>query len=297
LTKSLRVSASRLFVFAALVVVVGAVALVAQEYPRTPDQRAWNKPAEAFRIIGPIHYVGTFDLASYLISTPEGHILIDSGLESDAGQLRRSIASLGFDVKDVKILLNTQAHFDHAAGLAALKQMSGARMLASAADAALLESGGRNDPAFGDSLTFPPVGVDAVVKDGERVTLGGITLTAHLTPGHSKGTTSWSMTVQEGGRELSVLFAGSTSIPNPDMTLVNNPRYPTLVDDYKRTFAFLKARTPDVWLTQHASAFGLHDKLVRLKAGAQPNPFIDTEGYRRWLTGSERSFLARLAPK
>lgn len=270
---------------------------MAQDYPRTPDQRAWNKPAEAFRIIGPIHYVGTFDLASYLISTPEGHILMDSGLEADAAQLRRSIASLGFDVKDVRILLNTQAHFDHAAGLAALKKMSGARMLASAADAALLESGGRNDPAFGDSLTFPPVAVDAVIKDGERVTLGGITLTAHLTPGHSKGTTSWAMTVQEGGRELSVLFAGSTSIPDPDMTLVNNPRYPTLVDDYKRTFTLLKSRTPDVWLTQHASAFGLHEKLARLKADAQPNPFIDPEGYRHWITGSERSFLARLAPK
>lgn len=274
-----------------------AAAVVAQDYPRTDDQRAWNKPAEPFRIIGPIHYVGTFDLASYLISTRAGHIVMDSGLESNAAQLRASIEALGFAVKDVRILLNTQAHFDHAAGLAALKQMTGARMLASAEDAALLESGGRNDPTFGDSLTFPPVEVDEVIEDGERVTLGDVTLTAHITPGHSKGTTTWTMTVQEGGRDLSVVFAGSTSIPSQDMVLVNNPRYPTVAADYKRTFAFLKSLQPDVFLTQHASAFGLHDKLERLQAGEKPNPFIDPEGYRRWLTGSERSFLARLAPK
>jgi metallo-beta-lactamase class B len=281
---------------AAFLLAACATVLAAQDYPRTADQRAWNQPAEPFRIIGSIHYVGTFDLASYLITTPAGHILMDSGLESNAAQLQSSIASLGFNVKDVKILLNTQAHFDHAAGLAAFKAVSGARLLASAEDAKLLESGGRNDPAFGDGLTFRPVNVDATLKDGERVTLGDVTLTAHLTPGHSKGTTSWSTTVQEGGRDLAVLFAGSTSIPNPDMTLVGNPRYPTLVDDYKRTFAFLKSRTPDVWLTQHASAFALHDKRARLQAGAKPNPFIDPEGYRRWITGSERSFLARLAP-
>ena len=270
---------------------------LAQDYPRTPDHRAWNEPAEPFRIIGPIHYVGTFDLASYLISTRAGHIVMDSGLESDAAQLQRSIEALGFSVNDVRILLNTQAHFDHAAGLAALKRMSGARMLASAEDAVLLEAGGHNDPAFGDTLTFPPVEVDQIIKDGERVTLGEVTLTAHLTPGHTKGTTSWTMTIQERGRELSVVFAGSTSVPSQDMPLVNNPRYPDIADDYKRTFAFLQSLTPDVFLTQHAAAFGLHAKRAKLQAGATPNPFIDRDGYRRWLTGSKRSFLERLAPK
>ncbi len=273
------------------------VALSAQDYPRNDDHRAWNKPTTPFRIVGPIHYVGTFDLASYLITTSQGHILMDSGLESNAAQLRSSIEALGFAVKDVRILLNTQAHFDHAAGLAAIKAASGARMLASAADAALLESGGHDDPVFGDTLTFTPVKVDEILKDGQQVTLGDVSLTAHMTPGHSRGTTSWSMTVNEGGRALHVLFAGSTSIPSSDMVLVGNQRYPTVVADYKRTFAFLKARTPDVWLTQHASAFGLHDKAARLKAGESPNPFIDPNGYSRWLTGSERSFLERLAPK
>ena len=271
--------------------------VVAQDYPRTDDHRAWNKPAEPFRIIGPIYYVGTFDLASYLITTAAGHILMDSGLESAATQLQASIEKLGFKTSDIRILLNTQAHFDHAAGLAALKKLSGARMLASAADAALLEAGGRNDPAFGDALTFAPVKVDGIIRDGERVTLGNAVLTAHLTPGHSKGTTTWTMTVRDGGRELSVVFAGSTSVPNPDMVLTNNPRYPTIIDDYKRTFAFMKTLKPDVFLTQHASAFGLHDKAQRLKAGETPNPFLDSAGYTAWLTRSERSFLELLATK
>lgn len=280
-----------------LVVVALGAAAIAQDYPRTDDHRAWNKPAEPFRIVGPIYYVGTYDLASYLITTPAGHFLMDTGLESNAAQLQASIEKLGFAVRDIRILLNTQAHFDHAAGFAALKKASGARLLASAADAELLEAGGRNDPAFGDDLMFTPVEVDAIVTDGERVTIGNVSLTAHLTPGHSKGTTSWTMDVEDGGRKLSVLFAGSTSIASSSMTLVNNPRYPALVDDYKRTFAFLKSQTPDLWLTQHASAFGLHDKAARLRAGGQPNPFVDPAGYARWITGSERSFLARLKTK
>jgi metallo-beta-lactamase class B len=280
----------------ALCAVLGAAA-VAQDYPRTDDHRAWNKPAEPIRIVGPIYYVGTFDLASYLITTSAGHILMDSGLESSAAQILAAVKKLGFSPSDIRILLNTQAHFDHAAGLAALKRVSGARMLASAGDAAGLESGGRDDFAFGNDLTFPPVKVDQIVADGQRVTLGDVTLTARLTPGHSKGTTTWLVTVPEGGRELSVVFAGSTSVADPDMSLTGNPKYPTLVEDYKRTFAFLKTLEPDVFLTQHASAFGFHDKARRLKAGESPNPFVDRAGYARWLTAAERSFLARLATK
>jgi metallo-beta-lactamase class B len=274
------------------------VALFAQQdYPRTDDHRAWNQPAEPFRIVGPIHYVGTYDLASYLITTDAGHILIDSGLETSATQLQASIRRLGFELRDIRILLNTQAHFDHAAGLAKMKEVTGARMLASAEDARLLEAGGKGDYAFGDSLTFSPVKVDGIVKDGQQVTLGKVTLTAHITPGHSKGTTTWVTTVRDGGRDLSVVFAGSASIPSQDVILTNNQRYPNIVDDFKRTFAFLKKLEPDVFLTQHASAFGLHDKAKRLKAGESPNPFIAPADYKRWVTGSERSFLARLAAK
>jgi metallo-beta-lactamase class B len=282
-------------------VVAASVALIAassvQDYPRTDEHRAWNKPAEPFRIIGPIHYVGTFDLASYLITTAAGHILMDSGLESDAAQIQSSIKKLGFDPRAIRILLNTQAHFDHAAGLAALKRLSGARLLASAGDASMLEAGGRGDFAFGDSLRFTPVAVDGHVAHGEQVSLGEVTLTAHLTPGHSKGTTTWTMTVPDGGRDLSVVFAGSTSVPNPDVVGTNDWKYPTLVDDYKRSFGVLKALRPHVFLTQHASAFNLHDKARRLKNGETPNPFIDPAGYREWITRSERSFLALLKSK
>ena len=281
---------------AALGVAAVGVAAVAQDYPRSDDQRAWNKPAEPIRIVGPVYYVGTFDLASYLITTPAGHILIDSGLETSAAQIQASLEKLGFSVADVRILLNTQAHFDHAAGLAALKRLSGARLLASAADRVVLEAGGRGDFAFGDTLTFPPVSVDATVSDNERVTLGDVVLTAHLTPGHTKGTTTWTMTVQSEGRPLSVVFAGSTSV-NPGVVLTNNTRYPEIAGDYQRTFAFLKTLRPDVFLTQHASAFGFHDKARRLRAGESPNPFIDAAGYSRWLTGSERSFRELLAPR
>jgi metallo-beta-lactamase class B len=270
---------------------------VAQDYPRTPDQRGWNQPADPFRLMGPIHYVGTFDLATYLITTPAGHIVIDSGLESDAKQIQAGIQALGFKLRDVRILLNTQAHFDHAAGLATLKKVSGARMLASAADAVMLEAGGRGDFAFGDALAFAPVEVDETINDGQRITLGDVALTAHLTPGHTKGTTTFTMRLREAGRERLVVFAGSTSIPNPDMPLTNNARYPNLAADYKRTFAFLKGLKPDVFLTQHAAAFALHDKARRLKAGETPNPFIDPSGYSQWVTASERSFLERLATK
>jgi metallo-beta-lactamase class B len=280
-----------------LLIAILAVVGNAQDYPRTADHRAWNQPFDAFRLIGPIYYVGTFDLASYLITTSAGHVLIDTGLETAATQLQAAIKTLGFSPRDVRILLNTQAHFDHAAGLATMKKVSGARMLASAADGELLEAGGRNDPAFGDGLMFAPVKVDGIVSDGQRVTLGEVTLTALMTPGHSRGTTTWTMTVREGGRDLLVVFPGSTSVPNPGMPLVNNPRYPSVAADYKQTFTRLKALKPDVFLGQHAGQFGLHDKARRLKAGETPNPFIDPAGYVRWLTGSERSFLELLKTK
>jgi metallo-beta-lactamase class B len=260
-----------------------------QGYPRTDDHRAWNRPFEPFPIIGNIYYVGTAELASFLITSTEGHVLIDSGLEDAATQLLASIGKLGFNARDIKVLLNTQAHFDHAAGLAALKDVSRASMVASAADRVALESGDRDDFAFGDQLTFKPVKVDRVIRDGETVTVGPTTLTAHLTPGHSKGTTSWTMVVREGGQEHRVVFAGSTSI-NPGVQVRNNPKYPEMFADFEKTFATLRALPVDVFLTQHAGAYGLADKAARLRSGATPNPFIDPDGYKRWIENGERNF-------
>jgi len=266
--------------------------VTAQGYPKTDDHRAWNRPFEPFRLIGNVYYVGTADLASFLITSPEGHVLLDSGLEDAATQLLASMAKLGFNARDIKVLLNTQAHFDHAAGLAALKGASGASMVASEADRPVLESGGRDDFAFGNDLTFAPVKVDRVVRDGETVAVGPTTFTAHLTPGHTKGTTTWTTVAREGGQEYRVVFAGSTSI-NPGVPVRNNPRYPNMLADFEKTFATLRSLPVDVFLTQHGSAYGLTDKAARLSAGATPNPFIDPDGYKRWVDAGERNVLKR----
>lgn len=279
---------SMAWALAALCLCIFAPVAGGQDYPRTDDHRAWNKPFEPFRIIGNIYYVGTAELASFLITSTDGHVLIDSGLEDAATQLLASIATLGFDARDIEVLLNTQAHFDHANGLAALKGVSRASMVASDADRVSLESGGRDDFAFGDELTFAPVKVDRVIRDGETVAVGPTTLTAHLTPGHSKGTTTWTMVVGEGGQDYRVVFAGSTTVVTDQVR--NNPKYPTLVADFEQTFATLRALPVDVFLTQHAGAYGLHDKAARLRAGATPNPFIDPDGYKRWVENGERNF-------
>ncbi len=276
-----------------LAVVVGwSLVQTEQGYPKTDDHRAWNQPFEPFRVIGNIYYVGTADLASFLITSISGHVLIDSGLEDGATQLLASISKVGFNASDIRVLLNTQAHFDHAAGLAAVKGASRASLAASDADRPLLESGGRDDFAFGNDLTFAGVGVDRVVRDGETVSVGPITLTAHLTPGHTKGTTTWTMVVREGGQDYRVIFAGSTSI-NPGVQVRNNPKYPEMFADFEQTFTKLRALPVDVFLTQHGSAFGLADKAARLKAGATPNPFIDPDGYKRWIDTGEQNFRKR----
>jgi metallo-beta-lactamase class B len=275
-------------------------------YPRTDEQRAWNKPFEPFRIIGPIHYVGTADLASYLITSDAGHILLDSGLESNAAQLIASIEKLGFRLRDIKVILNSQSHFDHAAGLAEIKKRSGARLLASAKDTIVLEAGGKNDPAFGNELQFPAVKVDGPIADGQVVTVGPNALTAHLTPGHTPGTTTWTMTVRDSapgaggsnssagnasaattGRDYRVVFVGSMTVI---LEKLDTPTYPEARADFERTFKTLKALQPDIFLAQHAGIFGLADKYARLKAGATPNPFIDPEGYPKVIARYEEAY-------
>jgi metallo-beta-lactamase class B len=271
-----------------LAVAVAAVTLLAaQPYPRNAVQRDWNAPFEPFRIIGSIHYVGTADLGSYLITSDAGHILLDTGLEEQATQLLASIERLGFKVSDIKVLLNSQPHFDHAAGLAEVKKRSGARLLVSAKDAPVLEAGGKNDPAL--DFTFPAVKVDAHIDDGQIVAVGPLKLTAHLTPGHTKGTTTYEMTVRDGNRDLRVLFVGSTTIV-PDVSALNNPKYPEIRADLDRTYAKLKTFQPDVFLGQHAGLYGLADKFAKLKAGASPNPFIDPDGYKAQIARLEEAY-------
>ena len=258
----------------------------AQTAQQRPD---WNQPAPAFRIIGNIHYVGTNELAAYLLTTPAGHILIDGGLPESAPLIEDSIRKLGFKVEDVKILLTTQAHFDHVGSLAALAKASGGQVIVMVGDQDIVEQGGKGDYLFGDKETFPPTTVSRVLRDGAPVSLGGTTLTAIATPGHTRGCTTFTTTVEDGGRPLLVVFAGSTSV-NPGTRLVHDESYPGIRADYEKTFATLAALKADVFLGAHTGFFDLEGKRERLERGEQPNPFIDPAGYKEWLTRMKANF-------
>lgn len=260
-----------------------------------PTSRSWNQPVEPFRIAGNLYYVGASDVAAYLIATPEGHILLDGGFVETVPLIRESVKKLGFRIEDVKILLNTHAHYDHAGGLAELKALSGARLHASEADAPALARGGKGDPVLGDQLPFPPVQADTLVKDGDTVTLGGSTLTARLTPGHTAGCTTWTMKVDDGGNTLDAVIVCSASIL-PTAKLGSEPSYPGIAEDYARTFRTLRALPCDLFLAAHGSFYNLKEKAERLRKGEKgPNPFVDPEGYRSYVNSSEKAFRERLA--
>lgn len=256
--------------------------------------RSWNQPIEPFRIAGNLYYVGASDITSYLITTPEGHILIDGGFVETAPLIREGVKKLGFKLEDVKILLSSHAHYDHAGGLAALKETTGARFFASQADAPAHARGGKGDPVLGDSMPYPPVQADRLLQDGDTVTLGGATLTAHVTAGHTRGCTTWTMKVDDGGRKLDAVFICSTSVL-PQTRLGKNPSYPGIADDYARTFRVLRELPCDLFLASHGSFYNLEDKSERLRKSEGPNPFIDPEGYRQYVDRSEKAFRDRLA--
>lgn len=259
----------------------------------TETFRSWNVPVKPYRVIANVYYVGTNEITSFLITTPAGHILIDSGFQETVPIIRQSVRQLGFRFEDIKILLNTQAHVDHAGGLALMKQLTGARLMASEADAVLIANGGKNDYRFGDEYSYPPATTDRIIRDRDRVTLGGVTLTAHLTPGHTKGCTTWTMTVKDGGRKREVVFVGSTTI-NEGVRLLDNPAYPNIASDYARTFRVLKSLRCDVFLASHASFFSMEEKMRRLERGDRTNPFIDPQGYRVFLAETEATYLKQL---
>lgn len=254
-----------------------------------PTSRSWNQPVEPFRIAGNLYYVGANDIASYLIATPAGHILLDGGFVETVPIIRESVKKLGFKIEDVKILLNTHAHYDHAGGLAELKKLTGAKLHASEADAPALARGGKDDPVLGNDGLFPAVQVDRLVKDGDTVKLGGSTLTARLTPGHTAGCTTWTMKV--GG--LNAVFVCSTTVL-PIAKLGAEPSYPGIAEDYARTFRVLRAIPCDLFLAAHGSFYNLKEKAERLKKGEGGNPFVDPEGYRRYLDRNEKAFRERL---
>jgi metallo-beta-lactamase class B len=254
-----------------------------------------NRPFEPFRVIGNIHYVGASDVSSFLITTRDGHILIDSGFEATVPAIREGVRKLGYRLEDIKLLLNSHAHLDHAGGHALLKRLTRAQIVMGEADVALLSRGGRGDfpPVNEKILAYEPARADRIIRDGDQVSLGGVTLTAHLTPGHTKGCTTWTMVVEDDGKRYNVVFFGSTTIL-PGVRLVDNPKYPLMVEDFTRTFRVLKSLPCDVFLAAHGSLFGLREKARRQAAGEKPNPFIDPEGYRSSIAQSEQGFRQQL---
>jgi metallo-beta-lactamase class B len=256
---------------------------------------AWTRPFTPFHIAGNLYYVGSEDLAAFLITTPKGLILINSNLESSVPQIRDSIEKLGFKFSDIKILLISHGHFDHCAGSAAVLKQTGAKYYVMDADVSVVKSGGKTDFEYSTrtDFHFPPAHVDRALHDGETVSLGGVTLTAHLTPGHTKGTTTWTMDEVEGGRTLHVVIVGSPNV-NEGYKLVGNKQYPQIAEDYRRGFQVLKKLPCDIFLGAHGGYFGLAEKYPRWKSGDK-NAFVDPAGYKAWIVDRERAFEGALA--
>jgi metallo-beta-lactamase class B len=254
----------------------------------------WTEPFPPFRIAGNLYYIGSKGLASYLVTTRQGNILINSDLEANVPLLQASIEKLGFKFKDTKILLISHAHWDHDAGSAKIKELTGARYMVMDADLPAVESGGKADFQYGNRAEFlyPPAKVDRVLHDGDEAKLGGAVLVAHLTPGHTKGCTTWTMKVTESGKTYNVVIVGSPNV-NPGYKLVHNESYPQIAQDYQRMFDVLKSLPCDVFLGAHGAYFGLEEKYPRLKTGAA-NPFIDPDGYKKFVVEKEQEFQAEL---
>jgi metallo-beta-lactamase class B len=245
-------------------------------------------------MIGNIYYVGSRGLASYLITTPVGHILINSNLKTSIPLLRESIERLGFHFGDVKMLLISHAHFDHDGGSSEVKKLTGARYMVMDGDVSVVESGGKRDFQYGHdpSFFYPEVKVDRVLHDGDEVQLGGTALTAHKTAGHTRGCTTWTLKVREGDKLYDVVIVGSPNV-NPGYKLVNNSVYPEIADDYARGLRVLKSLPCDVFLGAHGSYFGMESKYAKLGGGAT-NPYIDREGYKEYVADREKAFLQEL---
>ena len=260
--------------------------------PLTVTNDEWERPFAPLKIAGNLYYVGTYDLGAFLITTPEGHILINSGVASSVPMIRANVEALGFKFSDIKLITATHGHWDHVAGLAEIKRLTGARMLMHEADVDVVESGGHIDyrRPEGRGLIYEPLKVDQRLKHGDSFGLGGVALTAHHHPGHTKGATSFTYTTQEAGRAVSVVIANMGSV-NEGTRLLNAPGYPAIAQDYAATFARQKQLRPDVWVASHAGQFGLHEKY---RPGDPYDPSRFSAGWQEAVARYEKAYLARL---
>ena len=274
---------------AALDSVIGSRILRAQQ---NPD---FTAPMTPFRIAGNVHYVGSRDLASYLITTPRGHILINSNLATSPAQIRASIEKLGFTLPQVKILLISHAHSDHCGGSEELKQLSGAKYMVMDADVSVVESGGKDDFHYGDrmEMRYPECKVDRVLHDGDQVQLASTVLTAHKTAGHTRGCTTWTMQVEEGGKSVNAVIVGGPNL-NPGYNLIHDPKYPQMAADYAQGFRTLQSLSCDIFLGAHGVFFNLLPKFARKQAG-DPAALFDPSGYRAYIADRLQAFETELA--
>jgi metallo-beta-lactamase class B len=258
------------------------------------NPRNWSEPFPPHRIANNVYYVGTRGLSSYLITTPDGHILINSSLERSVPAIRTSVEKLGFKFSDIKILLVSHAHWDHNAGSALVKELTGAKYMVMTQDVAVTESGGRADFQYGnvESAHYRIAKVDRSLNDGDEVKLGGVTLTAHLTPGHTKGCTTWTMKAQDGGKTYDIVIVGSVNV-NAGYKLVNNGAYLQIAADYERAFRTLKSLHCDIFLGAHGNYYGMEQKVAAMRPGGR-NVFVDPAGYKSYVADREQAFYAAL---
>jgi metallo-beta-lactamase class B len=258
----------------------------------TPPE-GWTTPFPAHRVIGNLYAVGFEDLSVFLITSDKGHILINTGLADSTGPIRDSIETLGFRLEDVRILLCMQAHFDHAAALAEIKALTGAELWGTVNDTRILEDGGFSDPHFGGIQSFEPIEVDRRLSDGDLIELGDIQLTVHDHPGHTEGSSSYSMTVSENGRAYQVVIANMGTI-NPGKKLLVDPTYPGVAEDFAKTYREQKAMDVDVWVAAHGSQYGLLEKYEPGQA-YDPDTFVDPEGFLAEVERLEAIYLQQIA--
>jgi metallo-beta-lactamase class B len=290
----------RVSVVICTLVVAASLAAAQQQAPPAQFSKEWyqqfsgpySAPAEPFRIVGNIHYVGAANIASYLITSPQGHILVDTGMVEMHDVIRNNVARLGFKTSDIKIMLSSHAHFDHIAGHARMKRLTGAQVMAMVGDAEALVSG-KDNSALG-AIGWEPVKVERVLRHGDTVSLGGNTLRAVHTSGHTQGATTWMTTATEKGKRYTVAFLGGTT-PNAGVPVINNPRHKTVVEDTMRTFTRLRAETvPDLYLVGHPRAM-FAGKVDRIKAGETPHPLLNAEAWMKQIIDAQAQFEKRVA--
>lgn len=283
---------------ATLALLLASAQMASAQAPISPpdDSPYRTQPSGPFQIMDNIYVVGeTLHLTNYLITTDEGHILIDGAFEESVPKIQANIEELGFRIADVRYLVGSHAHGDHVAGFGRLQELSGAEIIAGARDVGVLQDGGVTDFRSDGEQQWRPVTVDRGIADGDELRLGDTVLTAHATPGHTKGCTTWTMTAEENGVEYDVIFFCGTNIANNALPLIGHPKYPEMADDFAGTFAKLKAIEVAVYLGGHGYWFWVEDKLAQRAAGAAENPFIDPEGWERALAVFEQRYLDLLA--